>query len=559
MENTFGINIIPNNDDARVKALRRYQILDSPPEHAFDNVARLATQIFKVPISLVSLVDEKEVYFKANIGMGNARSTSRGVSLCSLAVLKQEVTVFENAPEEPCLLTNPNVAGSFGLKFYAGAPITTPDGFRIGTLCVIDKTPRLFDQDSREILESLAKIVMDEIDLRLAAIEELAKQQQLNEETAAANEELHAINDELVASQQHIDVLNEELAANNELKNMAIEQAQLGLWYINAGTGEFIPSARLKSFFGYMADEVLSYETALGHIREDYREKVAEMVETAIQNESEYDIEYPIIPNGDPLLRWVKATGKLNPASANQKAYFSGTIMDITERKLDDQRKNDFISMVSHELKTQLTSMSGYIQMLKSKAITSEDHFAAGVLDKAYRQSKKMTAIINGFLDMKRVETGKIPIEKSVFDMAELVKEAEEEAIATISSHEVIFAPVERTIVSADREKIGQVVANLISNAAKYSPNGSTINVACIMIGDMVEVSVKDQGMGISLANQQHLFDRFYRVESQDMGNINGFGIGLYICDEIIRRHEGKIWVESELGKGSTFYFTIPL
>lgn len=111
MKNTFGINIIPNNDPERIGALRRYNILGTPSEESFDDIARLATEIFEVPISLISLVDKEEVYFKANIGMGNAKKTSRGVSLCSLAVLKSEVTVFTNPLDEPCLLTNPNVIG----------------------------------------------------------------------------------------------------------------------------------------------------------------------------------------------------------------------------------------------------------------------------------------------------------------------------------------------------------------------------------------------------------------------------------------------------------------
>ena len=587
MENTFGINIIPDNDQERVKALKRYKILDTPPEGAFDNVARLATQIFKVPISLVSLVDSEQVYFKANVGMGKVRTMDRGLSVCSLAVMQEGVTVFENAKEEPCLLANPNVAGEFGLNFYAGAPITTFDGFRIGTLCIIDKTSRVFDENSRKIMESLARIVMDEIELRLAAIEEIAKQQDLNEETKAVNEELRFTNEELFTTKQEIETLNEVLAANieeivaaneelkqiqnklfvsnielqesEELKNMAIEQAELGVWHIDASTREFIASKRLKEVFGYFDHEIMEYDAAINHIREDFRDKVAYEVEQAIQTGKAYEIEYPIVTYRDKQQRWLKATGKLNPATNGRNSYFSGTIMDVTERKEDDQRKNDFISMVSHELKTPLASMIGYIQMLKSRAAKSEDNFAVGILDKANKQSKKMNALINGFLDMKRVETGKIPINKEIFDMAELLIESEEESMATMSSHTVVFAPVERTMVEADRDKIGQVITNLISNSVKYSPAGSTITVACVNIDNMARVSVKDQGMGISQANQSQLFDRFYRVESEEKGNVSGFGIGLYICDEIIRRHHGKIWVESELGKGSTFHFTIPI
>jgi PAS domain S-box-containing protein len=594
MDNTFGINIIPENDEARITALKRYKILDTPPEGAFDNVARLATQIFKVPISLISLVDAENVYFKANVGMGNARVTSRGVSLCSLAVLQNEVTVFENAPAEPCLLSNPNVAGSFGLKFYAGAPIITHDGFLIGTVCIIDKAPRQFNSEQREILQSLAKIVMDEVELRLAAIEEAEKQQAFIEELAATNEELLTSNEDLEISQQHVNALNEQLAATNhefaaaneelrdtneeliqtqerllllnaqladsqELKNIAIEQAKLGIWYIDAQTREFIASSRLKAFFGYHANEAMTYAMAIAQIREDHRDKVVNEINAAIDLDKHYDMEYPIIQFKTDQLRWVRATGKLNPATNGRDSYFSGTIMDITEQKLDDQRKNDFIGMVSHELKTPLTSLSAYVQMLLAKAKNNEDSFTAGALDKAKTQVKKMTTMINGFLNVSRLESGKIHIDKQLFDMKDLVKEAEEEARATIGSHDIVFEPVEETLVTADRDKIGHVINNFISNAVKYSPVGSTINVACITVGKNAQISVKDQGIGIKPADIDKLFERYYRVENVSTKSISGFGIGLYLCSEIIERHSGSIWVESTVGEGSTFHFSIPL
>ncbi len=181
MKNSFGRNIIPDDDLQRIEALNRYKILNTPPEESFDNIARLATQIFNVPISLISLVDEENVHFKSNIGMGAATHTSKGDSLCSLAVLEDNVTVFENAVNEPCLLANPNVAGEFGLEFYAGAPLTTNDGFKIGTLCIIDKKPRKFSKDEERILQGLAKIVVDEIELRRSALAEIKILRQENE------------------------------------------------------------------------------------------------------------------------------------------------------------------------------------------------------------------------------------------------------------------------------------------------------------------------------------------------------------------------------------------
>ena len=166
MENTFGTPIIPDNEAERLANLYAYEILETPPEGAFNNIATIAAQMFKVPIALISLVDKERVWFKANVGMEGVTETSRGVSLCSLAVLDDQVTVFENTLNGPCLLTTPLVAGEFGLRFYAAAPLKTSDGYNIGAICVVDKESRPFDAGDQRVLEHLAAIVMDELELR---------------------------------------------------------------------------------------------------------------------------------------------------------------------------------------------------------------------------------------------------------------------------------------------------------------------------------------------------------------------------------------------------------
>ena len=168
MENTFGRNIIPLNEPERLQALRRLNILHTPPEASFDRIAKLSAQIFNTPIALISFVAEEEVFFKAAVGMGKTRYASRGVSLCSLAILSTEVTVFENPLEEPCLLSNPLVTGSFGLRFYAAAPLMV-EGLMIGSVCIVDKKPRYFNEDQKHMLQQVAAVVMDQLEGRMAA------------------------------------------------------------------------------------------------------------------------------------------------------------------------------------------------------------------------------------------------------------------------------------------------------------------------------------------------------------------------------------------------------
>jgi signal transduction histidine kinase len=194
-----------------------------------------------------------------------------------------------------------------------------------------------------------------------------------------------------------------------------------------------------------------------------------------------------------------------------------------------------------------------------SKLRNSEDEFLSGAMENASRQVKKMTSMINSFLNISRLESGQLLIEKEPFRLDELLRETLEETKLTVSSHIFSLNECNDITVNADRDKISSVISNLISNAVKYSPRGKLIHIRCQTEGKMVVVSVKDEGIGIKASEIDRVFDRYYRVENRDLRHISGFGIGLYLSAEIIKRHDGKIWAESESGKGSTFYFKLPL
>jgi len=349
-----------------------------------------------------------------------------------------------------------------------------------------------------------------------------------------------------------------EVAEINERLNIAIDAGELGYTEVELATGTLICNDSFKRCYGRSKDEDFTYSDLYDTILPEYREDVRQQVKEAQAEHSLFEAKYEVLwPDG--TLHWISAQGRARYDRNGKADRMVGIVADITEQKQDDQRKNDFIGMVSHELKTPLTSMKGYIQILQGKAVKYDDGFSVKVLEKAANQVSKMSVLINGFLNVSRLESGKIHINRQKFDMAELVKEAEDEVRSTISSHQIIFAPVVETFVKADRDKIGQVVNNLISNAVKYSPGGSTIEVACITLNGNALVSVKDEGIGIDTKDVNRLFERYYRVDNENMGTISGFGIGLYLSSEIIQRHDGNIGVESVLGKGSTFWFTLPV
>lgn len=164
MENIFNRNIIPSNDFERVAALNRYHLINAFDEPILDQIVQLTAKTFESPMALISLVDLNHVFFKSGLGIGEAESTPRGRSICSIAILDTEPLIIHYAEEEKCLLTNPVIAAEYGFKFYASAPLITSDGFTIGTLCITDTKLREFSPEQVETLKDLAAIVIQELE-----------------------------------------------------------------------------------------------------------------------------------------------------------------------------------------------------------------------------------------------------------------------------------------------------------------------------------------------------------------------------------------------------------
>jgi two-component system sensor histidine kinase VicK len=344
-----------------------------------------------------------------------------------------------------------------------------------------------------------------------------------------------------------------------EMLRIAIESANLGTWHYDPGSKRLTVSPRLKELFGYKANEEMTYNSVIAQVTEEYRFMLLKAIKTSVSEGEHFNLEFSINGNCDNKLRWMRATGRIYKDNEGIPVRFSGILMDITEHKLDEIRKNDFIAMVSHELKTPLTSLKAYVQLLGFKAKQSGDMFTLKSLTKIEGQVNKMNNMIRSFLDLSRFEAGKLFLQKERFFIDILISEIIEEISLTDKTHQIQFSGCRSLAVFADREKIGQVINNLLSNAIKYSPQGTIVKIGCEELenGD-VKVWVSDEGVGISKNDIEKLFNRFFRVENTPLKTVSGFGIGLYLSAEIIYRHDGKIWVNSEEGKGSVFYFTLP-
>ena len=236
---------------------------------------------------------------------------------------------------------------------------------------------------------------------------------------------------------------------------------------------------------------------------------------------------------------------------------------EIQKIKAEEKRKEDFLKLVSHELKTPVTSIKGYVQLLLNLLKKKEDGDLGGIpfetsLERIDQQVVRLTRLISEMLDLSRIEKNKLVLQKENFSINELVAETIQDISYTNSDYNISVINEYRTNIFADRDRIGQVLINLVTNAIKYSPQNQEVKVKIHKSGkNKVAVSVIDSGMGIDKENQKKIFKRFYRIAFKNEDTYSGFGIGLYLANEIMKRHHGKISLKSEKGKGSVFTFTL--
>jgi PAS domain S-box-containing protein len=347
--------------------------------------------------------------------------------------------------------------------------------------------------------------------------------------------------------------------AKRELE-FGIEAADLGTWDLNPVTGRFTGNNRLKEWFGLSLDDEIDLSSAIEVMVPEDRERVAKAIQRVMKNSSDgnYDITYTIINQKTKHRKIVRARGKAMFGAEGDAYRFSGILQDVTDEYEMEKRKDEFISVASHELKTPITSLNASMQILqkivKTEAVSDRVRLFVG---KANNNLKKLLHLLDDLLNVTRLQQGQLPINKNRFNLTELVKDSCEH-VNQDDTHDIIVSGEQELMVDADYRRIDQVLVNFINNAVKYSPQSKRIELTIERNNDEAKVSVRDFGIGISSEKLPHLFDRYYRVDS--LGHqFSGLGLGLYISSEIIQRHDGRIGVDSIRGEGSTFWFTLPV
>lgn len=267
----------------------------------------------------------------------------------------------------------------------------------------------------------------------------------------------------------------------------------------------------------------------------------------------EVEINLPKVGQRTMLLNARRTYRQVNNTEAILLAF-----EDITNRKQLEKQKDDFIGIVSHELKTPLTSIKAFSQILDKHLLRIKDTQGSFFLSKMINQIETLTQLMASFANVYKIQNGKLFLHKKNFFINDLIDSIISDFKHIAKSHVFVYKNHPKVTVYADRERISQVLINLISNAVKYSPNGNKVVIEISQDLKNVTVSIQDFGLGIPKEEQDKIFDRFFRVKGKKEQNISGLGLGLYISYEIVIQHKGKIWVDSEEGKGSTLYFTLP-
>ena len=353
--------------------------------------------------------------------------------------------------------------------------------------------------------------------------------------------------------------MEKTLKENEEHFRLLVQNASDIITLFEKGGTIKYESPAIESVLGYKPEERVGRNISIDTIvHPDDRKIKLSLLQKAIDNprqnvHGEFRLRHK---NGtyrtiDAIFRSLLNDPKVNGVIANYR--------DITDRKNLEQQKDEFIGIASHELKTPVTSIKAYSQVLEDIFRKGGDIKSAEMINKINHQVDRLTTLIIDLLDFTRLEGGKLKFRDDKYDLNDLISEVVEEMQRTSKQHKIVMKLGKTVRMTGDRYRTSQVLTNLLSNAIKYSPKAKNVILSSKVNRKEITVCVQDFGIGIDKGAMPRVFDRFFRVTEPTTNTFPGLGLGLYIAAEIVRRQDGKIWVSSTKGKGSTFCFSLPV
>ncbi len=515
---------IPPEEAERQAALCSLEVLDTAQEDRFDRITRTAQRLFGVPTVLISLVDDGRQWFKSRAGF-DLLQLPRPTSFCGHAILSDDAFIVPDAAEDARFADNPLVTGEHHLRFYAGMPLRGPGGFRVGTLCLIDRVRRNFSAADLAALKDLAGWA--ELELNLKSV---------SQANAAAQE----------------------------------KEARLRAIVDNAGDGIITidQQGRIETFnpaaarmFHYLPQQVIGEDIRLlmaDEFHADATQILSKFAEGKMRPGSRIGLDITARREDGSTFPAELVVSEMRMAG---QRGFNGIVRDLTEQRRMEQMKSEFIANVSHELRTPLTSIRGSLGLLASGTLGALTPQGSALLDIANKNCERLVRLVNDILDIEKIESGNMPYRMSTQCLLPLVQQAigatqhfaDEFKVGLALAHDADDASVH-----VDADRMVQVIVNLLSNAAKFSPTGGRVAIGLRAVPGRIRLSVADAGPGIPEEFRSRIFQKFAQADGSDARRKGGTGLGLTISRTIVERHGGIIGFTSS-GQGTEFHVELPV
>ena len=518
---------IPADEADRLRALDHYRLGGIGRELPFDHVTQFAAELFDVPMSLVSIVGSDTQCFRGACGIDETH-TPRDVAFCAFAILQPDVMVVPDAVQDARFRANPLVTGPPNIRFYAGAPLRVANGQPIGTLCIIDHKPRDFGEREKRQLAQLARTVVDLIEFRV--------------EGFAADEHRRKLDDERQLLKLTVENVSGGVAVvDRDLKLMLWNQAFVDLF-------DYAPDSVTG---GRDARELIRLTAQRGELGPGDPDLIVEGFVQSIRASDSRRLEMQR-RNGRILdIRRESIRG----------GRFIMTARDVTQERQISRLKDELVSTVSHELRTPLTAISGALGLMAGGAAGDLPDRAKQLVAIGSKNAERLIHLVNDLLDMDKLQSGKLVFHFDERELGLLLTESVEQIEPYAERFGVKLAlerPSEAVVAKVDSNRLCQVMTNLLSNACKFSPSGGTVRISLQRIGDSAQISVADEGPGISPEFRARLFKRFEQEEGAHQQGHAGTGLGLAISKAIVEAHGGSIALDPAAEKGATFRVELP-
>ncbi|MFC4815807.1 MULTISPECIES: ATP-binding protein [unclassified Flavobacterium] len=540
------------NDIERLKALLSYDIMDTPVEDSFDSLAKLVSIICETPAAIISFIDDKKQWYKAKIGT-NDTEVPYEETICQYVVSSGSMLEISNTLEDDRLINNPHVHIENGVRFYIGVPLISDTGHTIGTVCSFDGVSKKLSEEQKKALDIIAKQVMHLLDIS-------KKNNQLISEVK------NLLEQKIKEAQETIKTT--EAAYNILFK--AIDKSNAIIEFSPKGIIEYANDSFLE-IIGYSKEELIGqhHKILLNDTEEEKNNYLFwNSLNAGVFKSGRFKRKHK---NGNEI--WIQASYSPILNTENEVVKITKIAQNITleinaQRALEKAKlladelniqKDHFIANISHEIRTPINAVLGFTDLLLDEE-TNEKKL--NYLKSVKTSGDNLLFLINDILDLSKIEAGIFQVDSNSFNLYETIENVFSILMLKAEQKNLIFSKSIATSVPeyiiGDRNRLTQILLNLLGNAVKFTLEGTIHLNVFLQEPTLLQFEVSDTGIGIPENKLFSIFERFSQAQENTSRQFGGSGLGLNICKLLVEKQGGHIAVKSNLGKGSTFTFSLP-